>query len=118
MFRAGVVGSPVAHSLSPSLHQAAFDFLNIRGESRRFDVGFDDVTGLTQALERDALSVTTPLKEVVGRYCTMSETAQRIGAVNSESVVVVVVRVMVRTLMVKVFTARSCTSLMLMCATS
>ena len=83
MFRAGVVGSPVAHSLSPVLHQAAFEYLGIRGESRRFDVGADDVTGLLQALERDALSITTPLKEVVGRYCTMSETAERVGAVNS-----------------------------------
>lgn len=83
MFRAGVIGSPVAHSLSPALHRAAFEFLDIDGDSRPFEVTADDVTSLMQALERDALSVTTPLKEIVGRYCTMSNTAERVGAVNS-----------------------------------
>lgn len=83
MFRAGVVGSPVSHSLSPNLHLAAFRYLGVKGESQRFDVGRDDTTSLLLALESDALSVTTPLKEVVGTYCDMSDTAKRVGAVNS-----------------------------------
>lgn len=83
MFRAGVVGSPVGHSLSPTLHAAAFSHLGISGESERLDVGVDDEAGLRDALTRNALSVTTPLKEIMGRYCTMSETAVSVGAVNS-----------------------------------
>lgn len=83
MFRAGVVGAPVAHSLSPLLHDAAFQYFGVEGESERLEVGANDTDALLVALERDALSVTTPLKETVSRYCSLSAVAQKVGAVNS-----------------------------------
>ena len=83
MFRAGVIGSPIQHSLTPQIHRAVFDYLGLDGDSERFDVGADDTVGLMQALTRDALSVTTPLKEIVLRHCEPTERARRIGAANS-----------------------------------
>ncbi|NCZ73671.1 MAG: shikimate dehydrogenase, partial [Actinobacteria bacterium] len=38
MIRAGVLGSPISHSLSPLIHTLAFDLLAIEGDYRAFEV--------------------------------------------------------------------------------
>ena len=38
MIRGAVLGSPISHSLSPVLHSAAYEFLQIDGEYRAIDV--------------------------------------------------------------------------------
>ena len=85
MFRCGVIGSPVGHSLSPRLHMAALESLGKTGQSHRVD---DDGTDLVRlkstAQEFDALSVTFPLKERMFDLCDETdEMSHRVGAVNS-----------------------------------
>lgn len=82
----GIMGFPVAHSLSPRLHNAAFAALGVDWVS----VGFPVRPGrAAAALEgaRDlgihALSVTMPHKEEVARaVTTRTAVADRLGAVN------------------------------------
>ena len=38
MLRGAVLGSPISHSLSPVLHQGAFDFLGIDGSYEAIDL--------------------------------------------------------------------------------
>lgn len=64
MIRAAVLGSPISHSLSPELHNIAYDVLGIKAEYSRFDVksgGLPDF--LVEHPDLDALSLTMPLKE-------------------------------------------------------
>jgi shikimate dehydrogenase len=64
----GVVGRPIEHSLSPLLHQAAFDALELPWTSVAFDAGPGDGAGVVQAvrsLHLRGLSVTMPLKEEI-----------------------------------------------------
>ena len=85
MFRCGVIGSPVAHSLSPELHMAAMNFLAVGGESVRVDDHGNHESRLVSSVRSfDALSVTFPLKEQMFRICDeVDEIARQIGAVNS-----------------------------------
>ena len=93
--RAYVLGHPIAHSLSPALHRAAYDFLGEQnlGYERR-DTLPDDVPAIMHGVRHpkgteDApyiagLSVTMPLKTAVIQYCDeLSETARVTGAVNT-----------------------------------
>jgi shikimate dehydrogenase len=84
-WRLGVVGSPVAHSLTPLLHAAAFQVLGLRGSSEIIDIKDNDVARCDEALAtHDALSVTMPLKTLLATRCgVLDERARRIGAVNS-----------------------------------
>jgi len=85
MFRCGVIGSPVGHSLSPQLHLAALNFLEMDGESVRVDDdGIDEMRLVSSVRSFDALSVTFPLKEQMFRICDeVDELSRQIGAVNS-----------------------------------
>jgi len=82
----GVMGFPVAHSLSPLLHNTAFDHLGVDWVS----VGFPVRPGRAAAAlvgARDlgvhGLSVTMPHKEDVARaVVTRTPAAERLGAVN------------------------------------
>lgn len=68
MHRAAVLGSPVAHSLSPTLHQAAYDALGLVGWSYgAHDVGQQDLAAFLDALDDTwvGLSLTMPLKAAV-----------------------------------------------------
>lgn len=62
----GVVGHPVSQSLSPVIHNAAFEHLEIDAEYRAFDVRPGDIGAFVKILAREGiwgLSVTMPHKE-------------------------------------------------------
>ncbi|WP_369372533.1 shikimate dehydrogenase [Promicromonospora sp. Populi] len=85
--RAAVLGHPVAHSLSPVLHTAAYRALGLEG----WEYGVHDVTQDALAgFLHDAgpgwagLSLTMPLKQVViGLLDHVDPLAQAVGAVNT-----------------------------------
>ncbi|MEQ3550000.1 shikimate dehydrogenase [Pseudonocardia nematodicida] len=66
--RAAVLGSPIAHSLSPTLHNAAYTALGLDGwHYDRFDVDEAGLAGFVAAMgaEWAGLSLTMPLKRVL-----------------------------------------------------
>jgi len=65
MIRGAVLGSPISHSLSPVLHTAAYEFLNIEGQYRAIDVpGGTLATFFADNHENfEYFSLTMPLKE-------------------------------------------------------
>ena len=81
----GVLGAPLAHSLSPAMHNAGFgalakDAIYLPLEAR--DV--DDFATFADALGIRGVSVTAPLKEpMAARVSTMDELGDRIGAINT-----------------------------------
>ena len=84
-WRLGVIGSPIAHSLSPQLHEAGLAIAGVAGTSTRIEVSSGDIARVAALLrDYDALSVTMPLKtQVVGLCDVLEATAARVGAVNS-----------------------------------
>lgn len=84
-WRLGVVGSPVAHSLSPALHEAGLARAGLVGRSVRREVGPEeagDLRGLVMR-EFDAVAVTAPLKGRALAACDeVSEVARRTDSVN------------------------------------
>lgn len=65
---AAVIGSPVSHSLSPAIHNAAFAAASRDGEYVAVECGLSDVDTTVSNLQSSGLvglSVTMPLKEAV-----------------------------------------------------
>ncbi|MFF3565540.1 shikimate dehydrogenase [Streptomyces sp. NPDC002574] len=88
--RAAVLGSPIAHSLSPVLHRAAYAELGLDDWTYdRFDVGEEALPGfLTELGQGDGrwagLSLTMPLKRaVIPLLDGISGTAASVEAVNT-----------------------------------
>lgn len=67
--RLAVLGSPVAHSLSPVLHRAAYVWLGLDWEYERHEVREHELAGFLDGLDRSwrGLSATMPLKEELFR---------------------------------------------------
>ena len=85
-WRLGVAGSPIAHSLTPQLHDAALAMVGLEGSSRRVELGSKDRTKLNKVMRKefDALSITMPLKGFGIEICDeIDEVATRTGSVNS-----------------------------------
>ncbi|MFJ5885648.1 shikimate dehydrogenase [Kitasatospora cineracea] len=86
--RAAVLGSPIAHSLSPALHNAGYAALGLTGwQYGRHEVDESAlaafVTGLDPA-EWAGLSLTMPLKRAIRPLLdTVSDTARAVDAVNT-----------------------------------
>ena len=84
----GIVGNPVAHSLSPLMHNAAFRELGVNAEYRLFPLKEEELAGFFKDLRRKecdifGLNVTVPYKEkVVGYMDSLNPFAQRTLAVN------------------------------------
>ncbi len=83
----GILGHPVAHSMSPAMHNAALAAMDINGVYVPMDVLPEDlgaaVSGL-RALGFVGLSVTVPHKEaVMDCIDEIDPVAERIGAVNT-----------------------------------
>ena len=81
----GIAGRPVAHSLSPAMHNAAFDELGVDAAYVPFAAAdIDDLVDGAAALDVAGLSVTAPFKvDVMARLASVSEEARLAGAVNT-----------------------------------
>jgi shikimate dehydrogenase len=86
----GVIGDPVGHSLSPLLHNAAFEEMGLDWVSVGFRVAAGsaaDALAGARALSLRGLSVTMPHKHAVFTLLdTLTPMAQRLEAVNSVSI--------------------------------
>lgn len=83
----GLLGSPVAHSISPMMHNEGFRQLGLDYAYLAFDVGTDNlktaVDGL-KALGVRGFNLTMPNKNLMAEYCDkLSPAAEIIGAVNT-----------------------------------
>ena len=84
----GVIGSPIAHSLSPLLHNAAFAALGLEGtwRSLAFEVAPGQAADALDAMRRadiSGLSVTMPHKaDVAALVDECTDVARRLEAVN------------------------------------
>ncbi|MCP3817052.1 shikimate dehydrogenase [Streptomyces sp. A3M-1-3] len=85
--RAAVLGSPIAHSLSPVLHRAAYAELGLTDWSYdRFEVDEAGLPGFFERLDETwaGLSLTMPLKRaVIPLLDGISDTAASVEAVNT-----------------------------------
>lgn len=83
----GLLGHPVAHSLSPILHNAALAHYKLDGEYRPIDVEAGNLKETLERLESDGmrgLNVTIPHKQAVMPFLDeLSDDVASIGAVNT-----------------------------------
>lgn len=88
-----MIGHPIAHSRSPMIHGHWLDTLGIAGSYERIDVAPEALPGFLSTCPEAGFvggNVTVPHKEAVFAWLgehghTLSETARRLGAVNTLS---------------------------------
>ncbi len=87
MKRAGVVGYPLAHSLSPTIFQAAFDAAGLDAAYEAWSTEEEQLEGRVNSLRGDDIygaNITIPYKEaVIPMLDRIDEDAETIGAVNT-----------------------------------
>jgi len=82
----GVIGDPIEHSLSPVMHNAAFEALGLDAIYLAFRVPLQNVGNAIRGAESlgfGGLNVTVPLKEAAMRFVRPDELSKRIGAINT-----------------------------------
>ena len=84
---AGIFGYPISHSISPPMHQAAFDHARIDASYEAWETHPDDLANGVHKLRDDSYlgaNVTVPHKQAVIQHLDeVDELATRIGAVNT-----------------------------------
>ena len=87
VWKLGLVGSPIAHSRSPSIHEAALLASGLRGDYALFEREKDSLSELVESLRVGSLhglNVTIPHKERVIEACDkLDSLAELVGAVNT-----------------------------------
>ena len=86
MIKAAVLGSPISHSLSPLLHQAAYSFLGVDASYEAIEVRSGGLSDFIEHLDPtwNAFSLTMPLKEeLVKLGLKTSDLALRISSANT-----------------------------------
>jgi shikimate dehydrogenase len=85
--RVGLIGWPVAHSVSPAMHNAAFAALGLRWRYDLLPTSAEDVEGLLRDLETRGfrgVNVTLPHKQrVMSLLDEQADSARAIGAANT-----------------------------------
>jgi shikimate dehydrogenase len=84
--RAAVLGSPIAHSLSPALHAAAYEVLGLRWSYSAIECDEAQLPGVLMGLDESfvGVSLTMPLKRaVLPLLDDVSELAIAVGAANT-----------------------------------
>jgi shikimate dehydrogenase len=82
----GLIGNPVEHSLSPPMHEAAYEALGLEARYVLFEPTADALATAVDgadALGIRGLNVTIPFKEDVLAHVDPDPIARRIGAVNT-----------------------------------
>jgi len=82
----GLLGHPVEHSLSPPMHEAAYEHLDMDARYVTFDPGAGAGAAAVEAAETlgvEGLNVTIPFKQDVLDVVETDDLAERIGAVNT-----------------------------------
>ncbi|MFA9414917.1 shikimate dehydrogenase [Natrinema sp. HArc-T2] len=82
----GLLGNPVGHSLSPPMHEAAYDELGLEARYVTFEPDEDDIDDAiagADALGIAGLNVTIPFKQDALEIVAPEDLAARIGAVNT-----------------------------------
>jgi shikimate dehydrogenase len=86
VIRCAVLGQPIAHSLSPAMHRAAYAELGLDWRYDAYEVAEDELRGFLSTLGDDVrgLSLTMPLKRVALELAdTVDPVAELIGAANT-----------------------------------
>lgn len=80
-----MLGSPIAHSLSPALHQAAYGVLGLDWSYDRYEVSEADLTGFVAGCDASwrGLSLTMPLKVAALALGEVDPVAAQAGAANT-----------------------------------
>lgn len=83
--RCAVAGSPIAHSLSPALHHAAYAYLGLDWEYGRHELVADQLAGFVTECDPTwrGLSMTMPLKEAALELGEVDEIARLAMAANT-----------------------------------
>lgn len=81
----GVAGSPLGHSASPAMHNAAFARLGIDAVYVPLETAdVDDLVAAAEALSVAGISVTAPLKQACAKRCvSVDALSAQTGAVNT-----------------------------------
>ncbi len=82
----GLVGNPVGHSLSPPMHEAAYDECGLEARYVTFEPAPDEIAAAIRGAESlgiTGLNVTIPFKRDVLEVVAPDAMAERIGAVNT-----------------------------------
>lgn len=84
---AAVVARPIKHSISPVIHNAAFDLLGINGVYVAWDIPEEDLEETVKNVRRYdmwGINISMPYKQAVIPYMDeLTDSAQLIGAVNT-----------------------------------
>lgn len=87
LLRAGVIGSPVGHSLSPLMHKYWFEAQGLNGQYEAIEVLPKNLGSAVNTLKRDGLrgfNVTVPHKTAILQYLDkITPLARQTGAVNT-----------------------------------
>src|SRR3954447_24458658 len=87
VMRLGVIGDPVAHSISPAMHQPALDSLRVNAIYERWQTSASELPERIKSLRQPGMlgaNVTVPHKQAVMTLLDdVSPLAQQVGAVNT-----------------------------------
>ena len=90
VLRAGVIGRPISHSLSPRLHGYWLNALKINGEYLSYEVAPENLETFLKSMPKNGMrgcNVTLPYKQKVFEICDeLDAVAQAVGAVNTVTV--------------------------------
>jgi shikimate dehydrogenase len=86
LINAAVLGSPIAHSLSPLIHSRAYEYLGLAAHYEAIEVNAGGLTKFLDQTDKNCLSLTMPLKEEAMKVAdVISDVATRISCGNTLS---------------------------------
>ena len=86
MINAAVLGSPIAHSLSPLIHSLAYEYLGLAAQYEAVEVKAGALANYLSQTDKNCLSLTMPLKEEAMQVAdVVSAVAARVSCGNTLS---------------------------------